>query len=119
MLVVPLADVQRLLNDLVITNGCVCEHCEPQCTGCVYCVVHTTLAAWALAATSDRQQLINALHIYMDHDECVCDPCIDPGCQGCMYCIAHSALVAVGELEQAEAEERRQEDTTPPFSPLL
>jgi hypothetical protein len=50
-----------------------------------------------------HQQLINALLIYMDHDECVCDPCIDPGCLGCMYCIAHTALVAMGYIEQDEA----------------
>ncbi len=49
--------------------------------------------------TPQVQQLINALRIYMDHDECVCDPCIDPGCMGCMYCIAHTALVTIGYLD--------------------
>lgn len=54
-----------------------------------------------------QQQLINALLIYMDHDECVCDPCIDPGCQGCMYCIAHTALVAIRYIEQEDIEEQQ------------
>ncbi len=50
------------------------------------------------------QQLINALRLYMDHDDCVCDPCIDPGCHGCLYCIAHSALIAIGYIQQEHAE---------------
>ncbi len=50
------------------------------------------------------QQLINALHLYMDHDACVCDPCSEPGCHDCMYCIAHTALIAVGYIEREQAE---------------
>jgi hypothetical protein len=59
---------------------------------------------------SHQQQLINALLMYMDHDECVCDPCTDPGCQGCMYCIAHTALVAIGYIEQESVQELQQEE---------
>jgi hypothetical protein len=50
----------------------------------------------------EQQQLINALLIYMDQDQCICDPCTDPGCMGCMYCIAHSALVAIGYIQEEE-----------------
>ncbi len=53
--------------------------------------------------SSALQQLINALRLYMDHDECVCDPCIDLGCHGCMYCIAHTALIAIGYIQQEQA----------------
>ncbi len=51
------------------------------------------------------QQLINVLRIYKDHDECVCDPCIDPGCMDCMYSIAYTALVAIGYLDNAASVE--------------
>lgn len=61
--------------------------------------------------TPEVQQLIHALEVYMDHDECVCDPCIHPRCQGCMYCIAQSALVAIGYIEQEDAETERSEQT--------
>lgn len=74
--------------------------------------LHTALHAQPLVISvrpPHQQQLINALLIYMDHDECVCDPCIDPGCQGCMYCIAHTALVAIGYIEQEDAQERQEE----------
>jgi hypothetical protein len=73
--------------------------------------LHTALHAEPLVISfrpPHQQQLINALLIYMDHDECVCDPCIDPGCQGCMYCIAYTALVAIGYIEQEDMQEQQE-----------
>lgn len=106
--VIPLLEVEHLLNDLLITNECVCLVCTPNCESCLYCLVQTRLATWAVSAPSAGQQLINALRIYKDHDECVCDPCIDPGCQGCMYCIAHTALVAIGYIEQEDMQQQQE-----------
>lgn len=74
----------------------------------LYTALHTNPVVISVRSPQ-QQQLINALLIYMDHDACVCDPCIDPGCQGCMYCIAHTALVAIGYIEQDEQHESADE----------
>lgn len=69
--------------------------------------LHTALHAKPLVISvrpPHQQQLINALLIYMDHDERVCDPCIHPGCQGCMYCIPQSALVAIRYIQEEDAD---------------
>ena len=42
------------------------------------------------------QQLIAALVLYIEQDECVCELCDIPHCHRCMYCIARYALQANG-----------------------
>ncbi len=55
------------------------------------------------------QDVINALLMYMDTDNCVCDEegeC-SPDCQQCMYCTAYAALYAIGYYQSKDADETR------------
>ena len=58
------------------------------------------------------EAILHVLRLYMESDECVCDPNRDqplfagehqcpPNCEACMWCIARTALRGVGKQPYA------------------
>lgn len=111
-LVIAAQELDEWFDEHAMVFGLTTDEGAQQAITNLHTALHTNPVVISVRSPQ-QQQLINALLIYMDHDACVCDPCIDPGCQGCMYCIAHTALRAIGYIEQDEPQVPGSEEDAP------